>query len=124
MKPLPFTVTVVAAAPAVTLDGATELIAGTGFGGGAGDMELPPPQAENQTAEMNSRGAAQKCLGRKGLGSIWAPVECPQTARTYQSRESLIGVPKIPAEKNMRKNNEKGKWGQRKVLCVRGYVKF
>ena len=67
IKPLPFTVTVVAAAPAIALEGVRELTIGIGFDGGAG-VELPPPQAENQSNAVNSRRAKDTYLESDGLG--------------------------------------------------------
>ena len=57
MKPLPFTVTVVAVAPRIMVEGDREVIAGTGFSRGEGGAP-PPPQAETKNTEVISRKAA------------------------------------------------------------------
>jgi hypothetical protein len=54
-KPLPVIVTVVPLAPAVTLVGDNAVIAGCGFGVGAGVEELPPPPAHPQRSIVAAR---------------------------------------------------------------------
>ncbi len=54
MKPLPFTVSVNAAAPCTTLAGDTELIVGAGFWGG-GTVSDPEPQPHKHAPTPNRR---------------------------------------------------------------------
>lgn len=59
MNPEPFTVTVVAAAPAVALDGETDVTVGAGFGFCGGGLLFepppPPPQEDSRKADMKKR---------------------------------------------------------------------
>jgi len=58
IKPVPFTVTVVAAAPTMRVEGDREVITGTGFDDGGVDTPPPPPQAEKISNEMMGKRAA------------------------------------------------------------------
>ena len=66
MKPLPLIVTVVAAAPAVTLEGESEVTVGLGFDGGGGVVVFidppPPPQAASVKAEATIRKKTRRRL--------------------------------------------------------------
>ena len=66
MNPEPFTVTVVAAAPAVALDGETEVTVGAGFGFCGGGLLFepppPPPQADSRKVDRKKRTETTKGL--------------------------------------------------------------
>ena len=85
MKPLPLIVTVVAAVPAVRLEGESEATVGLGFDCGGGvvvvvfiDPPPPPPHAENVKAvaiinkevrrRLEARHHSVKCIVGNSLG--------------------------------------------------------
>jgi hypothetical protein len=68
MNPLPVILTVVADEPTITLEGDSEVIAGTGFDGvGVGALPPPPPQSASNIREvMSSRTPNKDFIGANG----------------------------------------------------------